>query len=184
MENGPNLQSRYNYRLLDEGQVKLIHNAAVNVLETVGVRVDHSEAYDMLIKAGCQAAKENQILIPENVVNQCLKTVPSSIILYDQLGNKKMELEGRKNHFGLGTDLIHTVDLKTEEMRLTTYQDVINAALVSDACSNIDFIASFGLPCDIHKNLSYLESVKALIYNSSKPIFFTAAGRSPNVSGL
>jgi trimethylamine--corrinoid protein Co-methyltransferase len=47
---------------------------------------------------------------------------------------------------------------------------------VADYCEDIDFIASFALPHDVPTNTMYLHCVKAMLENSVKPVFFTAAG--------
>ena len=72
-----------------------------------------------------------------------------------------MRLEGRNIYYGMGTDLIHTYDLDTGELRPTVLQDVVNAARVADYCHEIDFIASFGLPHDVPTNTMYIECVRA-----------------------
>ena len=41
-----------------------------------------------------------------------------------------MQLAGRNSYFGMGTDLITTLDLVTGETRTTVLQDVVNAARV------------------------------------------------------
>jgi trimethylamine--corrinoid protein Co-methyltransferase len=87
-----------------------------------------------------------------------------------------MRLEGRNNYYGLGTDLIHTYDLKTGEMHSTVLQDVINAAVITDAMPEIDFVASFGLPHDVPTNTMYIECVRAMLQNTVKPVFTTAGG--------
>ena len=106
-----------------------------------------------------------------------MKTVPPQIIIYNRKGQEAMKLGGRNIYFGLGTDLLRTIDLETDKLRLSILQDVKNAAIVSDYCKEIDFIASFALPSDVPKNLMYINCVKAMMENSIKPIFFTAAGK-------
>jgi trimethylamine--corrinoid protein Co-methyltransferase len=76
----------------------------------------------------------------------------------------------------LGTDLIKTCDLKTGEVRPSRLQDVVNAARVADYCQEVNFVASFGLPGDVPTNSMYTECAKAMMENSTKPIFFTAGG--------
>lgn len=88
-----------------------------------------------------------------------------------------MRLEGRNGYFGMGTDLLRTVDLETGKTRLSVLQDVRNAARVADACENVNFIASFALPSDAPTNSMYLECVRAMLESSTKPIFNTAAGK-------
>jgi trimethylamine--corrinoid protein Co-methyltransferase len=164
------------YRLLTEDQIREIHRASLEVLETVGVRLLHEEAVQLLRDAGCRVKGENIVQIPNWLVEECIRSAPSRITIYDQEGAEAMRLEGRNIHFGLGTDLIKTCDLKTGEIRPSRLQDVVNAARVADHCPEIDFLASFGLPGDVPTNSMYLECAKAMMENSTKPIFYTAGG--------
>jgi trimethylamine--corrinoid protein Co-methyltransferase len=165
------------YRLLDQQQIQLIHHATLEVLETTGVKVSHDEALQLLRSQGCRIKGKDTVLIPNWLVEQALRWAPSRVTLHNRLGEPAMRLEGRNNYYGLGTDLIRTQDVRTGETRISTLQDVVNAARVSDACPNIDFIASFALPADIATNVMYVACVKTQLENSAKPIFFTAAGR-------
>jgi len=56
-------------------------------------------------------------------------------------------------------------------------QDVANAATVADYCEEVDFIASYALPSDVPTNTMYVACFRAMMENSIKPIFFTAAGQ-------
>ncbi|MGE5602075.1 MAG: trimethylamine methyltransferase family protein [Nitrososphaerales archaeon] len=165
------------YRLLDEQQIRSIHHATLEVLETTGVRVSHDEALQLLRDSGCHIKGKDIVLIPNWLVEQSISYAPSRITIYNREGQEAMRLEGRNNYYGLGTDLIRTQDVHTGATRASVLQDVVNAARVSDACANIDFIASFALPSDVPTNLMYVACVKAQLENSAKPVFFTAAGR-------
>jgi trimethylamine--corrinoid protein Co-methyltransferase len=162
------------YRLLTEDQILEIHRASLEVLETVGVRLLHAEAVEMLQDAGCRVKGDNIVQIPNWLVEECISSAPSRITMYSQDGQEAMRLEGRNIHFGLGTDLISTQDLDSGETRPTRLQDVVNAARVADYCPEIDFIASFGLPNDVPTNSMYVECARAMMENSNKSIFFTA----------
>jgi len=165
------------YRLLDEAQLREIHHATLEVLETTGVRVAHDEALQLLRDQGCRIKGKDIALIPNWLVEEGIHRAPSRITIYNRQGDEAMRLEGRNNYYGLGTDLIRTQDVRTGAIRPSVLQDVINAARVSDACPQIDFIASFALPSDVATNSMYVACVKAQMENSVKPIFFTAAGR-------
>jgi len=165
--------------LLTRDQIKEIHLATLEILETVGVRILDNEAIRLLREAGCWVGKNrmnNIVRIPNWLVEACIQSAPSRITVYDRTGEDAMHLEGRKIHFGLGTDLIKTYDLKTGELRPSQIRDVVNAARTADYLEEIDFIASFALPRDVPTNMMYIACFKALVENSVKPIFFTAAG--------
>ncbi|HEX9118559.1 MAG TPA: trimethylamine methyltransferase family protein [Anaerolineae bacterium] len=164
------------YRLLTEEQLQELHRVTLEVLATTGVRVADDEAIAMLQAAGCPSLGDHIVGIPASLVEDAIKSAPSSITIYNRDGKEAMRLEGRNNYFGGGTDLIHTYDLHTGKLRPSQLQDVINAARVADYCSEVDFIASMGLPHDVPTNTMYVECVRAMLENSTKPIFTTAGG--------
>jgi trimethylamine--corrinoid protein Co-methyltransferase len=177
MNSGFKTQCLPAYRLLTQEQILEIHRASLEILETVGVRLLDDEAVQLLQDAGCQVRGTNVVRIPNWLVEESIRSAPSRITIYNRQGQEAMRLEGRNIHFGLGTDLISAQDLETGQTRPARLQDVRNAARVADFCEEIDFIASFGLPNDVPTNTMYVECAMAMMQNSSKPIFFTAAGQ-------
>jgi trimethylamine--corrinoid protein Co-methyltransferase len=164
------------YHLLTPEQIKSIHTATLELLETVGVDVHHDEARQLMADAGCRLTGDHRVRIPNWLVEAAIQSAPSRITIYDRLGNVAMRLEGRRVHYGLGTDLIQTYDLETGQLRPSRLEDVATAAHISDALPHIDFIGSYALPGDSPANLIYLDSFKTELENSAKPIFYTAAG--------
>lgn len=164
------------YRLLTTDQIREVHQATLEILETIGVRILDPDGVQLLRGAGCRIDRDHVVHIPLRLVEECIRSAPSRITIYDRMGQQAMRLEGNNIHFGPGTDLIQTRDLKTGELRPSCLNDVVNAARVADCCDAIDFIASFALPHDVSTNTVYIESFKAMVENSCKPIFFTAAG--------
>lgn len=177
MNTGFRSQCVSSYRILTENQIQEIHQASMDILETVGVQVKNDTGVQLLKGAGCSVKEDNLVFIPRRLVEQCIHSAPSSITICDRNGKEAMCLEGKNIHFGLGTDLINTYDLETNELRLSRLQDVVNAARVADYCKEIDFIASYALPHDVSTNMMYIMCFKAIMENSTKPIFFTAAER-------
>jgi trimethylamine---corrinoid protein Co-methyltransferase len=164
------------YRLLTEEQIREFHRAALEVNEKIGMRVNSDEGVRLLKDHGCQVAEGNMVRIPNYVVEECLRSAPSRIDIYNRKGEESMRLEGRNIYFGLGTDLINSYDLYTGEMRTSVLKDVANASLVADYCKNIDFVASYALPHDVPTNSMYIECVKTMFESTVKPVFATAAG--------
>jgi trimethylamine--corrinoid protein Co-methyltransferase len=134
------------------------------------------EGIELLKKAGCPIRKECIARIPRGLVEESIRSAPSRLSLFTRNGVEAMRLEGRRVYFGLGTDLLTTIDLETGERRPSRLRDVVHAALTGDYLHEIDFIASFAHPQDVPANLAYIASFRALVENSTKPIFFTAAG--------
>ena len=165
------------YHLLTPEQIKSIHTATLELLETVGVDVHHDKARQLLADSGCRLTGDHRVRIPNWLVETAIQSAPSRVTIYDRLGNEAMRLEGRRVHYGPGTDLIRTYDLETGELRPSRLKDVAIAAHIADYLEHIDFIGSYALPVDSPANLIYLDSFKTELENSVKPIFYTAAGR-------
>lgn len=176
MNSGFKSQCVPEYRLLRQSQIKRIHCATLELLETSGVKVLDDDALEMLNESGCRITSDNIVQFPNWLVEDCIRSAPSRITLYNRLGEEAMRLEGNRIHFGLGTDLVNTYDLDTGELRQSQLKDVGRAAKVADALQEIDFIGSYALPYDSPRNMGYVDSFKVQLENSVKPIFYTAAG--------
>jgi len=174
METGSHGQCFPRLRFLEDSQIKRIHGAVLRILKEVGVRVHHDEAIELLVSNGARVQEKNHVFIPEFLVEEAIRSAPSSLVIFNRLGEPVMDLGGRRIYFGTGTDLPKTIDLKTREIRHTKADDVIAAALIGDAMPQIDFIGSYGLPRDIQPGLHYIRCFQLQVENSTKPIFFTA----------
>ena len=161
-------------RILSESQIKQIHNAALKVLENTGISIKTEQARKILLDAGCKLKGDDFITIPSKLVEKTLKTAPSSITLYDRLGQVSCELEGSKNSFGTGSDCPFIIDRKTGERRFCTYDDVAKAALLCDALENFDFVMPVGIVSDKHTDVADIYGVEATMKNTVKPAVFTA----------
>ena len=164
------------HHLLTKAQIKRLHAATLDILETVGVRVEHDQARQMLADAGCRIAGNGNVLIPGKMVEDAIDSAPSQITVYNRRGEEALHLEDRRIHFGMGTDLAKTYDLETGLLRASLLKDVQTAIHIADALPEIDFIASYAIPTDSPPNMIYVDAFKTQLENSIKPIFFTAAG--------
>ncbi|MBC8391458.1 MAG: trimethylamine methyltransferase family protein [Deltaproteobacteria bacterium] len=172
------------YRLLTEDQIREIHLSTLELLETVGVRVLDPEGVQILKDSGCRVKNDNTVQIPNWLIEASIRSAPSRITIYNREGRDAMHLEGNKFHFGLGTELLKTYDLVTGELRQSLLSDVVTAARIADYFSEIDFIASNALPHDVPTNLMYVDSFKAQVENSPKPIFLPQQGQKTLPSSL
>ncbi|MCP4630252.1 MAG: hypothetical protein GY850_43090 [bacterium] len=157
------------YSLLRPGQIDRIHAATLELLETVGVNISHQGARDMMAEAGCTVRADGTVLIPGQLVEDAIHSAPASVIIYNQLGKKALQLKDRRVHFGLGTDLAKIYDLETGRIRESTLKDVQSAVRIADALAEIDFIASYVIPNDSPPNLLYLDAFKSQLDGRQLP---------------
>ncbi len=160
--------------LLEQEQKEEIHRSSLRVLQRNGVLVHEEEALRLLHEAGCSVDANHRVLIPERVVRRALQTVPEKIEIYDRSGAPAMSLEGRKAHFGTGSDTPSVLDFQTGNRRPALLADVKRAARLADGLDNVDFIMSLGLASDAPVDRSDRHHFAAMVENSAKPIMFTA----------
>ena len=162
-------------RVLSEADIRKIFNAALQVAETVGMRVTHRRALEVLAGAGCTVA-DGLVRIPARLVEEARRTVPPRIIMYGRSGEIAMELGGYNSYFGTGSDLLETWDLETQVLRTSTLDDVARAARLADALPNMDFVMSCAYANDLEPHVSFLREFQAMMLSTEKPLVITAEG--------
>jgi len=161
-------------RILNDDAILQIHHAALEVLERTGVAINTDQGRNILLDAGCKSPGDNVITFPPGLVEKALQTAPSSITLYDRLGQPSCSLEGHKTSFGTGSDCPFILDRETQQRRLCTYQDVARGALVCDALENFDFVMPVGIISDRPTHIADIHAFEATMSNTVKPVVFTA----------
>ncbi|MHC4395413.1 MAG: trimethylamine methyltransferase family protein [Planctomycetota bacterium] len=161
-------------QILDQDSILQIHNAALEVLDRTGVAINTEDGRKILLEAGCKLTGDNVVHIPAKLVEKAIKSAPSSVTLYDRLGEERCVLEGWKTSFGTGSDCPFILDRQTQERRQCTYDDVAKGALVCDTLENFDFVMPVGIISDRPTDVADVYAVEATMSNTVKPVVFTA----------
>jgi trimethylamine--corrinoid protein Co-methyltransferase len=161
---------------LDPRQCEQVFQAALEILERVGVRVHSPRGLELLRQAGARVEGDRAYL-PASAVRKALATAPGSVPIAARDGAPALRLEKGRSYFGSGSDTQFTFDPQTGERRLSTKQDVADAARIADGLPHIDFVMSLGLASDVPTPASYLHQFEAMALNTVKPILYTAADR-------
>ena len=71
--------------ILNDEDLERIHQSSLEILEDVGVRIDHDLVLRRLADYGCSVEFDRSVAkIPEGLVRKCLSLAPSSI----KIGNR------------------------------------------------------------------------------------------------
>ena len=170
--NIPTFQPRL--RVLNREQALAIHEAALEILEKTGFKMEHPGALKMLAEEGCEVFDGEWLRMPPHLVEEALKSAPKQIRLYDQKGEEAMNLAGENSFYGTGSDATFTQDVETGERRRTVLKDVGNFATIVDGLENIDFAMSMANPEDVPIEDIYLYVFAEMVKKSNKPIVFIA----------
>ena len=165
------------FRVLSDDQIEQVFNAALEVLERVGTRIHSQDALALLDEAGCQIRDGDRVRIPAWLVKDSLNTTPSRIVVAGRDRRKRLYLEKNRFYFGTGSDCPSMVDPYTDQVRKVTFDDVYDAARISDALPNIDFHMSLGLTSGVLPQTYDRPQLLAMLKGTSKPMVITAVDR-------
>lgn len=148
-------------------QMEKIHSCTLDLMQDVGLEVQHKETVEKLREAGC-IVKKKRVYFPPTVVEWAIRQAPSRILLYDREGNFAMDVSGRNAYYGVGSAEPQIIDSFTGEVRLCNEEDNKNCVKVADAMPYIDYMMS---QCQVydHPKTSYEHEYAAMIRYSSKP---------------
>jgi trimethylamine--corrinoid protein Co-methyltransferase len=164
-----------------------VFHAALEVLERTGTLIYEQEALALLRKAGCQvsgastgsAPSESAAVarIPAWLVKKALNTTPNRIVVAGRDRSKRIYLEKDQFYFGTGSDCPSLVDPYSDEVRKYTFDDVYNAARISDALPHIDFHMSLGLTSGVYPQTYDRPQFLAMLKGTAKPLVITAVDK-------
>ena len=161
-------------RMLSHDQSKTIYRASLRILREVGMDVRDLETRKRLLQAGCREGEDEYILFPDELVGRCLSTITNRFTLWDQNGQLAVDTQGSIPHFAPGLNCITIYDHRTNTHRECLLKDVREAARVCERLDNFDMASGLGNPSDVEPSKQALETVKAIVAESVKPLPFIA----------
>ncbi|MCS7104386.1 MAG: trimethylamine methyltransferase family protein [Thermofilaceae archaeon] len=164
-------------QVLSRSEVRAVHEASIEVLEHVGVRILEPRALEMLNEFGCTVDRETSIAhIPESLVMESVKKAPRSFTLYGR--KKKMILEEGRTYFSTQGTAIFVFDPFTGERRSSTLKDVENFYRLADALENVHHATLVVYPTDVPEHKAHAYALLAALKNTTKTIDVYARSRS------
>lgn len=127
------------YRPLSDPDMAAIHDAALDVLETVGFADAIPTCLDTLTGAGCTLGADGRVRFPRALVEDTIRVAARAITLHGQAPAHDLRLDGGKVHFGTAGAAVHLVDAETRDYRESTARDIYDAARIVERMDNIHF---------------------------------------------
>jgi len=157
---------------LSEEQFRRLHEASLEILEHVGVRLYLEEAVELLKKAGARVSDGNLVRVPPPMVEKALSSVPKEVTLYDRRGQPAMRVGGSRCYYGPGSDCLNIIDHRSGERRKPVVRDIIEGITLCDQLPHIDFVMSMVLPADVDGTVADRYQIEAMLSHTTKPIIY------------
>lgn len=132
---------RLRLSLFSEADLRRLHTATLEVIESVGVRFPSPRAQAIWRRHGAQVDEASGIVrAPGGLIEDALQQAPAAYTLAARHPAQDLALDG--NHVWLGTDGcgVEIIDLETDERRRSRLADVADIARLADALDEVAFI--------------------------------------------
>ena len=133
---------------LSQGDLNLLLDAAMQILETVGLAEVSSEISDTMFDAGAQLSGA-RVTMPRNLVLEAVDAMPKTVFLAGQVADFDMQVGGQNVYLGTGGAAPMIQDLTTADYRAAELRDLYDAARIAHNCRHIDFFARSVVARDI-----------------------------------
>jgi len=163
--------TRPHLQLLTPAAIRRIHDATLEVIETVGVRFPSGRALDLWEAHGATVDRETSVVrVPGHVIEGALRSAPSEYTLAARDPARDLPLDGEHVHLGTDGCGIEVLDAWTGERRRSALQDVADIARVGDALDPIAFHWVAVSAQDRPPETRALEELAAVWRNSTKHV--------------
>jgi len=127
------------YQPLNDSDLPRIHEAVLQVLETIGLGQAIPSCIEACKAVGCTVAKNGRLLFPRQVVEDSLKKAGRNITLFGAIPKHDIQLSGKKVYFGTAGAAVHIVDPISRKYRESTLADLYDIARLCDTLEHIHF---------------------------------------------
>lgn len=163
--------ARPQLEILSPAAVRRLHEATLEVIETVGVRFPSPVALDIWQARGATVDRDTSIVrVPGHVIDAALQTAPPAYTLAARDPARDLPLDGHHVHLGTDGCGIEVLDPWTGERRRSELHDVEDIARVADALDEIAFHWVAVSAQDRPPETRALEELFAVWRNSSKHV--------------
>jgi len=173
--------------VLSQGQAASIHARSVELLSSVGVRVDSESARRLFADAiGHPADTDFRVRIPPEWVEWALDVAPSSVDVYDRAGTLAFCLGPGETRFGIGVTTLYYQYPATDEAVPFTREHMETIVRLGSALASFDAISTVGVLNDVPSGLSDLYATLEMTANTTKPLVLLVSDeeRFPDVVSL
>ncbi|MGI9357318.1 MAG: trimethylamine methyltransferase family protein [Rhizobiaceae bacterium] len=127
------------YKPLSDADVEKVHEAILEVLETIGLSQGTPTLIEACERAGGIYGDDGRLRFPRKVVMDTVASANRSFALHGRDPKHDIHPQGSKVHFGTAGAAVHIVDVEKNEYRESYLCDIYDAARIVEGLDNIHF---------------------------------------------
>lgn len=159
------------FTVLSAEEVQRIHSAALEVLNTVGLKIESERARKLLAEAGATVNHETTLVrFPPKLVEESIKKAPQRVIYGGRNPKHDLVLEPGGNTYSRPlTGAEGYIDLQTHKYRHVQVSDVKDWTRLVDGLDNISYCAA-PYPHDVPIDTRDIRILKVMLENTEKHV--------------
>lgn len=167
-------ESMPNFQVLKQEEILQIHEKALELLETTGVKFEHPEVLQMLAPKGCSVDEKKMILrIPRDLVVKSIESTPEHFLLFNREGSVALRLGEGHSYYAPGPGSPNILDPSVKR-RLGTAEDLKTALKIMESSPGFQISSGSIVPQDVPSKIADIFILYQQIINSQKPILAEA----------
>jgi len=165
----PRETQKITFSVLSKGDLDAIHWATLDLLETIGIKIFSQKCLKILEQAGCTVDwKKSSALIPSHLVEEALRKNRASIRLCARNPKYDANLDGRHVYITTDGNGTHAFDLETGQRRMSTKDDIVKSAIVSDQLDAVHIYWPMVSSQDFPPHTRHLHDLEASLMHTEK----------------
>lgn len=159
------------YKPLSEAEVARIHEAALTLLEEVGMADAIPSCVDFCTQAGATMGTDGRLRFPRAMVDDMLARAGRRFVFHGQTPRHDIEPWGTRVYFGTAGAAVSVHEPATNTYRPSTVRDLYDSARFVEALDNIHFLQRPLVATDVEDILEFdVNTLYACISGTSKPV--------------
>lgn len=126
------------YKPMSQRDMERIHDAAMRLLETVGLSQAIPSCAEAMLAKGCTMV-DGRLRIPRALVEDTLANCARGFVLHGRDPKHDMTPAGNRAYFGTAGAAVHIVEPETRTYRESELVDLFDAGRIVDNCEHIHF---------------------------------------------
>jgi trimethylamine--corrinoid protein Co-methyltransferase len=158
--------------VLSAGEIDEVHARSLEILATVGVRVDSPSARARLASAAGASAEDGRVRIPAGLAEWALRVAPSEVAVFSRTGAPAFKLGpgGGGARFGIGVTNLFYQDPITDAAVPFRREHMSCCARLGDALAAMDVVSTIGVLRDLPPAAADLYATLEMAANTIKPL--------------
>ena len=158
------------YAVLSSKDIALLHQASLDILATVGVRVPNERILDLASEGGARVDRKTEVVrFPPEVIVRAVSQAGKQHLLYGRDRAKTAEFGEDRFNFNGSSGQHQVLDRVDRKRRRPTVRDLREAVAVGDALDTINITGSLVVPSDVPDGTADVISFFELLTGTTKP---------------